>query len=326
LQTITPGDFVAFISYLGLLTWPMMATGWVTNLIQRGRASLGRINAILETRPEIESPVDAVSVQHFKGRVVFDKVSFSYGSSPDRTPAEISGRPLRALSDISFHLAPEKVLGIIGPPGSGKTTLLNLIPRLFDATAGRISIDGRDIRELDLSDLRSHILFMPQEPFIFAGSIRENMSFSRPTAGDDADLIRAAKQAALYETIQKLPAGFDTLIGEKGVTLSGGQKQRLALARSLMQDGGLWILDDPISQVDVETGRDIIRTITAATGKKTVIIVSHRLSAVRHADLILVLDNGRIAASGTHDSLMARDSYYAKTFQLQQIEEELHAG
>lgn len=311
---ITPGDFVAFISYLGLLTWPMMAMGWVINLIQRGRASLDRINKILSTRPEIDDTTDAKSIKQIKNNMVFENVSFSYANN---TPL--------ILSNINIKLKRGAILGIIGPQGSGKTTLLNLIPRLFDVSSGRILIDGINISRILLRDLRSLISFMPQEPFLFAGSIKQNIMLGTAET-KDSQLISAAEKAALYDTVRLFPKGFDTIVGEKGIILSGGQKQRIALARTLMHDRPIMILDDPVSQVDMETGNLIIKTVKSMAGVKTIIIVSHRLSAVRFADLIISLDKGRIVELGTHEHLMENNRYYAKTFRLQEIEEEFNAN
>ncbi len=307
---ITPGDFVAFISYLELLTWPMMALGWVTNLIQRGRASLNRINMILQTKPEIVDMPGAKRVNKIKGGVAFENVSFSY--IPYSKPI---------LTEIDIELESGKTLGIVGPPGSGKTTLLSLIPRLFDVSQGRILINGMDIRKMKISDLRSNIAFMPQESFLFAGTIRENL-ISGNKKIKEQELIQAVKKAALYDTIKSFPDGFETIVGEKGIILSGGQKQRIALARALLLDTPLLILDDPISQVDTETGSAIINTIRSMAEYRTILIVSHRLSAIRFADHIIALDKGRIVESGTHSELMEYDKYYAKTFRLQEIEEQ----
>jgi ATP-binding cassette subfamily B protein len=309
---ITPGDFVAFISYLGLLTWPMMAMGWVTNLIQRAKASLERIQRILTHAPDIaDAAVSAPPFPDSSGPLTFDDVSFAY--APHSAPA---------LDHIHFSISAGQFLGIAGPPGSGKTTLLNLIPRLYDATEGAIHLNHSDIRDIPLAALRSRIALMPQEPFLFAGSIRDNIAFGDPRFGE-ADIIRAARQAALYETILSFPHGFDTVVGEKGVILSGGQKQRIALARCLIQSPELLILDDPISQVDTETGNAILQTLYAVAGHCILVIASHRLSVLKSADMILILDSGRIIEAGTHEELMAKGGYYADTLRLQEIEEEL---
>ena len=318
MQDITPGDFVAFISYLGLLTWPMMALGWVTNLIQRGRASLDRINQILQTIPEIRDAENAVSIEDVQGHIVFENVSFRYDAGPD--PEGIA-----ALSQIELDIEPGAVLGVVGPPGCGKSTLLRLIPRLYNIHQGRILIDGHDIRTLKIQNLRSHISFIPQEPFLFAGTIRENITFGDQQIPQNR-LEKAVADAALYDTIQSFPDGLETVVGEKGVILSGGQKQRIALARCLLRDNAILILDDPISQVDLETGTTIIDTIRKMAGRKTIIIVSHRLSAVSYADRIITLDLGRITECGTHRQLMESNKYYAKTYHLQEIEEDLNAA
>ncbi len=311
LCTITPGDFVAFISYLGILTWPMMAMGWVVSLIQRGKASLDRINTILETQPEIKNSPVPQSLRQFKNRIVFENVTFYYDPK----------RKLPVLSNISFQLNRGKNLGIVGPPGGGKTTVLNLLPRIFDVSGGQILIDGTDIREIQLEELRSLISFVPQEPFLFAGTIRENITFGNETVSD-SQLISAVEAASFYDTVKSLPNSFETIVGEKGIILSGGQKQRVALARALLRESPILILDDPVSQVDVETGNTIINTVRSMAGHRTIIIVSHRISAVRFADHIITLKDGNIVESGTHEELLQYDdNYYSKSFRLQEIEE-----
>jgi len=313
LTEISPGDFVAFISYLNLMTWPMMALGWVTNLLQRGAASLDRINTILQTKPAIDQPEKPVSSKPVTGEVHFREVTYSYENSKEH-----------ALSRISFTVKPGGTLGIVGPPGSGKTTLLNLLPRLYDVQEGVIQINKIDIRDQNLEALRDEISFVAQEPFLFSGTIGENILFGNPDASD-SDIMRAAKMASFDDAVQSLPDGLDTIIGEKGVILSGGQKQRLALARAFIRNASILLLDDPVSQVDMDTGQRLIETIRLFEGQVTVMIASHRLSALRHADQILVMESGRIKTSGTHDQLMVSDDYYARTFRLQEMEEVHHA-
>ena len=312
--SISPGDFVAFISYLGLLTWPMMALGWVTNLIQRGRASLDRINKILQTDSEIKNLPGLKSIQHFNGDIVFENVFFSYSANSIK-----SGSPL-VLNGIHLRIKQGTILGVVGPPGSGKSTLLSLIPRLYDVSRGAIKINGTNIRSMEIGELRSQISFMSQESFLFAKTIRENIIFGKEQGIDDI-FKYAVKSASLYNTINTFSDRFETIVGEKGIVLSGGQKQRVALARVLFNDSSFFILDDPISQVDLETGNKIIQAVKKMAGERTIIIVSHRLSAVCFADQIIVLDGGQIVESGTHTHLIKNDGYYAKVFHLQEIEE-----
>jgi ATP-binding cassette subfamily B protein len=314
LSVITPGDFVAFISYLNLLTWPMMAMGWVTNLIQRGAASLDRIQRILDTRPDIaDAPqngphtAEPVPPPEAPQTLSLRNVGFTY-------PA--SAHPV--LANISATVPAGKVLGIVGPQGSGKTTLLQLIPRIYDATAGEITLDGMNIKTFRLTDLRKSIGFVSQEPFLFSGTIRENITFGEPM--EEKQLIRATQAAAVYDTIAGFPRGFDTVIGEKGVMLSGGQKQRIVLARAIIHDPPVLLLDDPVGQVDTQTAAKMIRTVRDLARTRIVIIVSHRLAAVQFADQILVLADGGIVESGTHGTLVAAGNYYARSYTIQRAE------
>ncbi|MDY6904364.1 MAG: ABC transporter ATP-binding protein [Thermodesulfobacteriota bacterium] len=312
---ITPGDFVAFISYLNLLTWPMMALGWVTNLIQRGRASFDRINQVLATMPEITEPAEPAGLPDARGCITVEGLSFTYptASAP-------------SLQNISFSLEAGNTLCLVGPPGSGKTTLTHLIARLYDPDTGVIRMDGIDLRSLKTDHLRKAISFMPQEPFLFSGTIKENITFAEDIAVDDPELTAAADRAGLTETIETLSKGFDTITGERGVVLSGGQKQRVALARALYHDAPVVILDDPISQVDTETADHIMAALKTAARSKTLIIVSHRLSVARFSDQVIVLDQGRILESGSHEDLIKGGGYYERAWKLQQLEEGRHDG
>lgn len=299
LNQITPGDFVAFMSYLGLLVWPMMAVGWVTNLIQRGRASLDRLNVIFETPPEITGENNALTSE--VENISLENVSFTY---PDTTA--------KVLNNISMKIKKGQIVGIAGPQGSGKTTLLNLLPRLFDPDSGTVTINDRNIKDLNITNIRGSFSFMEQEPFMFSGSIKDNITFGKGIS--DNEMNKVLKLARLDKTIENFPDGLETIIGEKGVILSGGQKQRVALARALFKDESVYILDDPISQVDTKTSSEIIATISS---KNTVILTSHRYSAFKNADIIYILENGEISAKGTHDELLENNDYYKRSYERQ---------
>jgi ATP-binding cassette subfamily B protein len=309
LAEITPGDFVAFISYLGLLTWPMMALGWVTNLIQRGRASLDRLNRIFQTSASIPDPPRPSTPLPTGNALYFDGVSFAYGVD---TP--------EVLRRIEIDLPAGEMLGIVGPPGGGKTSLMRLLPRLYEVSAGQIQLGGLDLRHWPLGDLRRRMAFAPQEPFLFAGTIRDNI-----TLGDEAvpgaELERVARLAALEQMLARMPNGWDTIVGEKGVILSGGQKQRIGLARAFLKDAPVLLLDDPISQVDSETAEVIVSGLRSMAGAKTILVVSHRLSALQFADQIITLTDGEVTEAGSPAALADNGGYFARTLQLQALEE-----
>jgi ATP-binding cassette subfamily B protein len=307
LAEITTGDFVAFISYLNLLAWPMMALGWVTNLIQRGGASLERLKSILERQPGIRDEPRPQPLKRIDGHIAFEGLWFAYNGQ-------------WVLKDIDQRINAGEILGIVGPPGSGKSTLLSLVPRLYDVQRGRIIIDGVDLRHIRLADLRRQMAFVPQEPFLFAGTLRENILFGCSQA-DASQVERVLSESGLSDTIASMPAGLDTVVGEKGILLSGGQKQRVALARALLIDATVLLLDDPVSQVDTATGRIIIDSIRRLAGQKTILIASHRLAALRFADRIITLDNGDLVESGNHDHLVNDGGYYARVFALQELED-----
>jgi ATP-binding cassette subfamily B protein len=318
LQTITPGDLVAFISYLGLLTWPMMAMGWVTNLIQRGRASLDRLRVILETEPAIQDPADGRREIRPPHTLAFEDVHFHYaGRSATENAAP-------ALAGVSLRAAPGESIGLTGPPGGGKSTLLQLLPRLYDPVGGAVRINGHDLRTIRLDALRALVTYVPQEPFLFAASVRENITLGRSVP--EAQLTRVVEQAALTTTLDYFPRGLETPVGEKGIVLSGGQKQRIVLARALLSASPFLLLDDPISQVDTATAGHIVTAIRALQGQRTLMLVSQRLSALRHCDRIVVIDRGRIAAAGRHDELVRQPGYYAEVWRRQALEEERDAA
>jgi len=306
-QVITPGELVAFLQYLGILAWPVIAIGWMTNLFQRGMASLKRINTLLDSMPEVSSPEHPNTLSKIKGNIVFENVSFAYDK--DKT----------ILSNINLKIPQRSSIGISGPPGSGKTSLIQLVPRLYNTTAGKILIDGLDVNTLDLNFLRQHIALMPQESFLFSGTIRENILLGKKVDKETLDQI--IQVCCLKDTIEKMPEGLDTIVGERGITLSGGQKQRIALARTLMLKKPIIILDDPISQMDTHTASKVISQLNRINLNATFIIISHRISALASCDTIFILKNGRINHFGTHEQLIQRNRFYKKSFQVQQFEE-----
>ena len=311
--TVTVGAFVAFGVYLAMLVWPMIALGWAINLVQRGAAAMARINQVLTERPTIEGPAEPAALPPASGAraLTVDGVWFRYPNAPERG---------WVLEDVSFDLAPGRSLAIVGATGSGKTTLTDLLVRTYDPDRGRILIDGVDIRDLSLGELHKAIGFVPQETFLFSATLRENVLLGAP---DDGRLERVAETSQLSEALPALPRGFDTMLGERGINLSGGQKQRAAIARALAQNPPIFVLDDALSAVDAQTETAILRGLRDALAGRTSVIVSHRLTAVREADWILVLDGGHVVEQGTHETLVARGGRYWELLRRQQLEEEL---
>jgi ATP-binding cassette, subfamily B, multidrug efflux pump len=311
--SVTVGEFVAFGVYLAMLVWPMIALGWAVNLVQRGAASMGRINELFRQTPAITSAPDPAPLPPAtRGRSVeYRGVWFSYPGARDRG---------WVLQDISFGIAPGSSLAVVGPTGSGKSTLVDLLVRAYDPDRGAVLIDGVDIRKLSLPDLRRAVGFVPQETFLFGETLRRNILLGAP---DDGRLQEVASVAQLTEALPALPQGYETLIGERGINLSGGQKQRAAIARALAQDPPIFVLDDALSAVDAHTEARILAGLRSALVGRTSIIVSHRLAAVRDADWILVLDGGRIVEQGVHADLLAAGGRYWELLRRQQMEEEL---
>ncbi|MGD8360918.1 MAG: ABC transporter ATP-binding protein, partial [Gemmatimonadota bacterium] len=348
---ISIGDFVAFNFYLALLTWPMIALGWVVSLFQRGSASMGRLNRILETEPRIRPPADPTPLRHVRGEIEFQEVSFRY-----------PGTEREVIRGVSFVAGAGQTVAVVGPTGSGKSTLVSLLPRLYDPSRGRILLDGIPLTELDPLELRSVIGMVPQESFLFSETLRENIGLgvglrphggpgsragrrpedgsdpaggierecspSQPDVpgkpeGQDGRVEDSARVAQLHETILTFPKGYETVLGERGINLSGGQRQRATLARALARDPSILILDDALSAVDTHTEARILEDLKTTLAGRTSFIISHRVTAVMNADQILVLDEGRVVEQGTHAELLARGGTYATLLRRQMLEEEL---
>jgi ATP-binding cassette subfamily B protein len=312
LGRMTVGQFTAFNTFMVQLTWPVIALGWVINIFQRGTASLGRISQLMDEKPEIVDAPNVLAASHddeIKGEIEFRNLQFSYDGTP-------------ILHDINLRIPAGSSLAIVGPTGSGKTTLVSLIPRIYDVQPGMVLIDGKPVREYPLAFLRRNIGFVPQETFLFGETIRENIAFGVPDASDQ-DVRWAAEAANIATEIEDFPEQYKTIVGERGITLSGGQKQRTAIARALIRNPRILVLDDALSSVDTQTEDKILNHLREVMQGRTTIFISHRVSTVRNADRIAVLHSGRIVELGTHEELIARNGYYSDLYNKQLLEEEL---
>ncbi|MGJ8592404.1 MAG: ABC transporter ATP-binding protein [Aquaticitalea sp.] len=297
------GVIAKFIIYVNLLTWPVATVGWVTSVIQRAEASQKRINEFLKQEPDIKNKVSTHS--KIEGTIEFKDVTFTY-----------SDTNIQALKDVSFVLKSGQTMAILGKTGSGKSTILDLIGRLYDVQQGQINIDGVQIDQLNLNDLRKNIGYVPQDAFLFSDTIRNNIMFGKEDASED-EVIAAAKNADVHKNIKKFTNGYDTILGERGITLSGGQKQRISIARAIIKKPQILLFDDCLSAVDTETEEKILKNLNAVTEGRTTIIVSHRVSSAKNADIIIVLEDGKIIQEGTHDTLIDIDGYYKHLYQKQ---------
>ena len=308
---ITVGGFVTFNGYLSMLVWPMMAFGWVTNLVQRGMASLNRINEILWTKPEIADAQDALPAPAIRGEIEFRHLSFRY--APDL--------PL-ALDDINLTIRPGETLAILGRTGAGKSTLVNLIPRLYNPPRGQLFIDGVDVNHIRLADLRSQVAFVPQDSFLFSTTVARNIGFA-PGEWSAADVQKAAEIARVHDDIADFPHQYDTAVGERGVTVSGGQRQRIGIARAVLKNAPILVLDDCLSAVDTQTEAEILANLRDVMKNRTSIVVSHRVSAAMLADKVIFLDRGRIVQEGTPEALVAQPGPFRDLWEAQKLEEEI---
>ncbi|MEO0404032.1 MAG: ABC transporter ATP-binding protein, partial [Bacteroidota bacterium] len=302
------GAIFSFVFYVNMLTWPFASVGWVTSLVQKAEASQKRINQFLEEEPEITSPTD--EALEIKGEILFDDVSFTYQDSG-----------VTALKHVSFKIESGKTLAVIGRTGSGKSTLVNLIARLFDPTIGNILLDQKSLSSVNLADLRRGIGYVPQEVFLFSESIRNNISFGVDNVSQD-EIEKAAIMADVHHNIIDFPEGYDTLLGERGINLSGGQKQRISIARAIIKNPDILIFDDCLSAVDTETEEHILGHLKNIMHGKTSIIVSHRVSSIKHADKIIVLEEGRLIEEGNHQELIELNGSYAELYHKQLLEEQ----
>lgn len=303
------GVIAEFIIYVNMLTWPVAALGWVSSIIQQAEASQQRINEFLEEVPEIQNNIEKKF--EMEGAIRFDKVSLIY---PDTN--------IKALDEINLEIPAGKTVAILGKTGSGKSTVLQLISRLYDATSGQVYIDDKPIQDVNLYDLRNQIGTVPQEPFLFSETIADNIRFGKENASQE-EIEEASKKAAIHDNIVEFTKGYETILGERGVTLSGGQKQRVSIARAIIKAPKILLFDDCLSAVDTETETKILDGISDASKGKTAVIVSHRISSAKHADYIYVLDNGKIVQEGSHKSLIQKEGYYKSLYNQQLLEKEI---
>jgi ATP-binding cassette, subfamily B, multidrug efflux pump len=308
---ISLGGFMMFYMYMGMLVWPMIALGWVVNLMQRGNASLARIYQMIEERPNIAAPPAPRPIARLRGEIELRNITLTHGSA-------------NTLKNISLQIPAGATVAIVGHTGSGKSSLVHLIPRLIDPTSGSVMVDGHDVREYDPEDLRRQIGFVPQETFLFSATLAGNIAFGAKQASED-EIRKAADLAGLSVDIAGFPQGFETMVGERGITLSGGQKQRTAIARAILRNPRILILDDALSSVDTITEEKILEGLRQIMQGRTTIIISHRVSTVRHADSIFVLERGEVVEEGSHSELIGQGGYYADLYQKQLLEEELEA-
>lgn len=306
--TVTPGNIAEFIIYVNMLTWPVTALGWVASIIQSAAASQKRINEFLEVKPEITE--NNAEYSKLAGAVEFENVTFVY---PDTG--------IKALENVSFKLEPGQKMAIIGRTGAGKSTIVDLLVRMYDVTDGQILVDNKNIQSLSLSSLRQNIGYVPQDVFLFSDSIADNVSFGNTTATQE-EIEKYTKYASVYDDIIEFPEGFETLVGERGITLSGGQKQRVSIARALIKQPDILILDDSLSAVDTTTEKKILGYLEQSMADKTAIIITHRIYNLLDFDKIIVLDNGRITETGTHDELLTKKGFYFDLYEQQQIEKD----
>src|SRR6201995_5275474 len=324
---ISVGQFVAFNTYMMMLAWPVIALGWVVNLVQRGTASVIRIHELMTDKPTIDDAAADTTLgpeTRLKGKIEFRHLNFAY--------TDTDGKPVEVLHDINLEIPAGTSLALVGPTGSGKSTMVGLIARIYDvnptgtapgnADPGTVLIDDRPVRDFPLATLRANIGFVPQETFLFSESIRENIAFGAPHASNE-DVLAAAEVAHIRREFEEFPHGMETAVGERGITLSGGQKQRTAIARAVVRDPAILVLDDALASVDTDTEETILRQLREVMRDRTTIFISHRISTVRHADRIAVLVNGRIAELGTHEELLSLGHFYASLYEKQLLEEEL---